>query len=280
MCTTLPCSDVGKLKRLNETEVKLKQIDILNAVTEYCDEQKINYWLDYGTLLGAIRHEGYIPWDDDIDLGMLRPDYDRFMKEFNKNNERYKFVCFENTPDYYAAYGKVIDTETVLYEPDQNGRKLAVNIDIFVYDNAPDDDGEVKKMYAIRNRLQLVTLFSWGNQVLPKDSAAKKFAKKAFHLICKTQSGSELTKKLIANSKKYSDVETRRVGSFTSYARAHFACRKSLLDSFINVNFEGKKYKAPIGYDEWLKAIYGDYMKLPPIEERVTHHQYEAYAIV
>lgn len=126
------------MKQMTIDEVKKVQLQILSHVAKFCDENGICYWIDSGTLLGAIRHKGYIPWDDDIDIGMLREDYDRFSEIFNKANSTYHFLCIENTPDFYLPHGKVCDSETILYEPDENGYKSAVNIDIFVYDNAPE----------------------------------------------------------------------------------------------------------------------------------------------
>ena len=134
------------MQRIDSKELKKIQLEILDAATSFCEQNGIRYWLDCGTLLGAIRHKGYIPWDDDVDLGMLREDYDRFLTLFNRENSKYKFVCIENSPDFYLAHGKVCDTETLLYEPDENGYKLHVNIDIFVYDNAPNDDGEIERI--------------------------------------------------------------------------------------------------------------------------------------
>lgn len=99
--------ETRKMKQLNEEEVKIYQLGILNTVTDFCEKNKIKYWLDSGTLLGAIRHKGYIPWDDDIDIGMLRVDFDRFMHTFNQEGGRYKFICNELDAACVYPYGKV-----------------------------------------------------------------------------------------------------------------------------------------------------------------------------
>lgn len=265
------------MRRLNTEEVKKIQIEILDVVSSFCEENNINYWLDSGTLLGAIRHKGYIPWDDDIDIGMLREDYDKFAELFNQSNDRYRFVDIDNTPDFYVAFGKVMDTNTILYEPDKNGVRSCVNIDIFIYDNAPDDDRLVKKMYNRRDRIAYISLFSRGSQITKNDSVLKKVIKMCTHICLCGFSSSKCIKKLVANSKQYSKRNTKRVGNFTAVTR--IASDKKIFSSFVDVEFEGKFYKAPEGYDEWLSDFYGDYMQLPPIEKQVTHHQYEAYRI-
>lgn len=135
------------MREMTIDELKEVQLQILDFVAEFCEKNQIQYWIDSGTLLGAIRHKGYIPWDDDIDVGMLRKDYDKFFKLFNDPGNRYQFVCYEKQPDFYLPHGKVCDVSTVLYEPNEKGHRLSVNIDIFVYDNAPEDNSEVMKMY-------------------------------------------------------------------------------------------------------------------------------------
>ncbi len=265
------------MRRLNADEVKEIQIGILDVVASFCEKNQIKYWLNSGTLLGAVRHEGYIPWDDDIDIGMLREEYERFMKTFNKSNSRYRFLCFEDDDNYEYPYGKVIDSETVLYEPDKNGKKLSVNIDVFVVDAAPDDDETAKKMFDRRDRLRFRESFSRSKRVLPGESFPRKAVKCFFHfLYCRTPA-KKYIKKMIDNSKQFYKQDKKRVGDFTGYAR--IVTDKTVFDSFIDVLFEGKEYKAPIGYDEWLTGIYGDYMQLPPEEKRVTHHKYEAYLL-
>lgn len=265
------------MRRLSTEEVKKIQIEILDVVAAFCEENNINYWLDCGTLLGAVRHKGYIPWDDDIDIGMLRPDYDRFAEHFNKSNDRYRFVDIDNTPDFYVAFGKIIDTNTVLYEPDKNGNKLSVNIDLFVYDNAPDDDKLVKKMYDKRDRYIYMSLFSRGAQITEYDSAKKKFIKHALHLCLSGFSSPKYVKKTVDNSKRYANKNTKRVGNFTSDYR--ITSDKKIFSSFINIEFEEKMYKAPVGYKEWLTDMFGDYMTLPPEGDRISHHLYEAYKV-
>lgn len=263
------------MKQMTPEEVKKVQLEILAYVARFCEENDIRYWIDSGTLLGAIRHKGYIPWDDDIDVGMLREDYDRFSEIFNKTNAEYRFLCVENTPDFYLPHGKVCDNSTVLYEPDENGYQSAVNIDIFVYDNAPDDQDELKKMYDRRDKLRRVYAVLTSDVAMhgnPIKYVVKLARKGLYRVLYRKESPIQ---SMVKNSKKYAATSATCVGNFTSYTR--MLCNKRVFADFINVEFEGMEFKAPIGYDEWLRSFYGDYMQLPPIEKRVSHHSYKAY---
>lgn len=262
-------------------EIRKTEIEILDVIAKFCDERKINYWIDCGTLLGAIRHKGFIPWDDDVDVGMLRPDYDRFMKEFNGYDPGYEFHCFENTPKWIWSYGKVMDTETVMYEHDYRqeifkAMNYGVYVDIFVYDNAPDDDKAMRKMFRRRdflhhmNNARLKTIFA-----SMKGNMFRGIYGRFGRLILKLFPRYYFVRKLFENSRRYISEDTKRVGNFSAYMP--MVCDKDVFDSFIDVEFEGKKYKAPVGYDKWLRAFYGDYMQLPPVEQRVGHHHFTAY---
>lgn len=262
------------MKEITVDELKSIQIEILDVVNDYCLSNEINYWLDCGTLLGAIRHNGYIPWDDDVDVGMLRQDYDRFINSFNNRNDRYKVICIENNPECYYVHAKVLDTNTILYEPDVNGIKTCVNIDVFVYDNAPSDKHELKKIYDRRDFLRNCnTLRNLNNK--PSGNIFRRFLIRLLRLIVKPFPKNYFALKMISNSKMYNVYDTEYIGNFTSFSRN--ICNKRAFEGFIRHSFEGKEYSIPIGYDEWLKSFYGNYMQLPPEDKRVSHHKFKAY---
>ena len=264
-----------EMKPIGVKELREVQIGILDVVVDFCSRYDINYWLDCGTLLGAIRHKGYIPWDDDIDLGMLRPDFERFKELFNQENERYKFYCVENNSEFCYISGKVLDTATVLYEPSkEGGEKLSVNIDIFAYDNAPNDSKELERMFIKRDIFMRCNILRTLNHV-PNGNKVRKVFVYFLRGLLSVFPRNYFAKKAVKNAKKYSAIETEKVGNFTSYSKV--VCERSIFDSFIEKEFEGKYYKVPVGYDKWLRAFYKDYMQLPPEEKRVSHHKFEAY---
>jgi len=256
-------------------ELKKIQLDILKDIDNFCKKNNIKYWLDYGTLIGAIRHSGYIPWDDDIDIGMLREDYDKFLKEYNKNNNQYQFISCENDKDYLFPFGKVIDTNTILYEPDENGIKIGVYVDIFVHDKASDNNLDNKKSYQKRdlyNKLRIAQIFP---NLYDKTSLKKRLLRFFVNLYLKFLPKNYYTKKIIKNSMKYNNKDTSKIADFI--APYEVVVDKKIFDKTIDVTFEKNKYPAPIGYDEYLRTIYGDYMKLPPKEKRISNHNFKAY---
>ena len=264
------------MRQLTLDEAKKIEIEILDVVAQFCEERGINYFLDSGTLLGAVRHKGFIPWDDDIDVGMLRCDYDRFMDIFNNDatGERYVFKSIETNSEYPFAFGKVLDTNTVLYEPDEKGIKHSVNIDIFPYDNAPDDSLRLKFMYFCRDIYKSLRLMQLGF-LKPNGSFIKRFFIVLVTHIARLFPQNFFTKRILANAKRYSYKKCSCIGDFTS--TSYVKCSKSIFSDFVKLTFEGKTYNAPRKFDVWLKKIYGDYMKLPPENERKSNHYYVAY---
>lgn len=267
-------TSVENLRRIDSDELKKLQVNILDEVDAFCRGNGIRYWIDCGTLLGAVRHGGYIPWDDDIDIGMLREDFDRFSKEYSDENGRYVFMSFEKNNSFFYPYGKVLDTRTIFFEPDINGNKLSVNIDVFVYDNAPNDSLKIKKMYDKRDRYFLLHS-NRNSDYVPRGNVVRKCAVRGLRVLMRFLPEWYYMRRIVDNSKRYNMKACSGVGNFT--AKTRMFCDKHVFDEFIELEFEGKKYLAPCGYDEWLTAFYGDYMQLPPKEKRVSHHSFEAY---
>lgn len=264
------------MRQLDINGLKTIQLEILDYVTGFCEEHGINYWLDCGTLLGAVRHKGYIPWDDDVDIGMLRDDYDRFMKLFNGSSTRYRFECPETSPDFYQPFGKVMDMNTVLYEPDEKGIKISVYIDVVPYDNIPDDEAEARKvlrkwkMYVICNIARQSRIFQ-----KPKGNIIRRAAVYALRSAVRIFPRNYFTGKIISNAKRSASSQTKRVSNLLGFTK--MICARQAFTSLIYGDFEGRKYKIPAGYDEYLRAFYGDYMQFPPPEKRVSTHKFKAY---
>lgn len=271
------------MRQIDTEELKAIQLEILDVVMKFCDEHNINCWLDFGTLLGAVRHKGYIPWDDDIDIGMLRPDYDKFLKIFNENNTRYKLSCIENDPSAATPFGKVYDTTTRMI--DTGIETLGINIDIWVHDNAPDDEKLLADMY---KRMSIFCrLYGAAFSPVFYDNAKGNFLRRiivrVFRIFAHTAAlilpKNYFARKIAENSKRYAHEATKRIGVFVGAIHITFcaAVKREALSEYMYADFEGRRYKIPAGYDEWLRALYGDYMRLPPEEERNTHHYFIAF---
>lgn len=261
------------MRELTPQEVKERQLQILNVVHDYCQNNDIKYWLDSGTLLGAVRHKGYIPWDDDIDIGMLRPDYEKFMASFNRDNSRYQFKSYENDKSFLYPFGKVLDTSTMLYEV---GNKLSVNIDVFVFDNVPDDEVDASKLFARREHFRRMHYLRTTALNTSESHGIRKCFSVLTRLLVRIFPKDYFVKRIVSICKEYANEPTRRVGDLSGFS--DMTCNKSAVDSMVDGLFEGRYYKIPKDYDDWLRAFYGNYMQLPPEEERVTHHNYKAYA--
>ena len=144
------------MKKIDIVEAKKMMLDILKTVAKFCDENNLRYFIFYGTYLGALRHKGYIPWDDDIDIAMPRPDYEKFMEIFHAEN--LAVWTWRKDNKYLLPFAKVYDTRTEVHENADFGETFGVNIDIFPLDGLP------KKQSQIKRRVEYMR-FCWGMQV-------------------------------------------------------------------------------------------------------------------
>lgn len=257
------------MRQITFDELKAAQLEILDYVAEFCTKNGLTYALAGGTLIGAIRHKGYIPWDDDIDIVMPRKDYDKFAETFNLQNSRYKFVSFENTPSMgWALSSHVMNVESKL---------RAAHIDIFPIDNAPDDDRTLKMMVMLQTFL-IGMQFSKVQKVFQKPHGGLLRRLKVYciriianMLLVKLWPSHVIPALCIKNAKRFINQPTKRVSVFLTTTPPKVIEREKL-ETVIDAEFEDRTYKIPVGYDEWLTKVYGDYMTPPPEDQRIPTH--------
>lgn len=257
---------------INIEELKAIQLSILDEVTCYCENNGLKYFLGYGTLIGAIRHKGYIPWDDDIDIIMPRPDYERLINSFNATHNVRQVIAHTLNSYYSLPFAKVYDTRTCLHETMYKDKGVfGVYIDIFPLDGY----GDVNQIKRI-NRLS--EYLNAKKAVIDRQRSIKKnIIILIGKLLLLRKSIAQIVESMDIIAKTYSYESSNRVKSFFSVYGENEVCERVLLEETIKAEFEGKEYCVPKNYDAYLRLIYGDYMQLPPIEKRVTHHIFEAW---
>lgn len=264
--------------KLNDNEVRNIQIDILKMFSKYCGLHDLNYCLYYGTLIGAVRHKGYIPWDDDIDIAMPRPDYEKLIQNFNGFHEDYE--VFENRiqENYALPFAKISNKKTKIIElSDINFNNLGVNIDVFPLDGLPESQ-KIKK--SLLRRIKIIRTIYTIKSV--RYNRHRSFYKNVILLIGKIifyfYKPKKITTSIINEALSYDFENSSEVACLVWGYGIREIMKKSYFDKSVKLEFEGEFYNAPYEYDKVLRQIYGDYMQLPPIDKQKSHHDFTAYA--
>lgn len=267
------------MKELTLQELKKIEFDILKVFDDFCKENNIRYFLAYGTLLGAIRYKNFIPWDDDIDLLIPREDYNRMITLF-KDTEKYRLFAFEKDPTYRYPFAKLCDMSTRKDEIGyDNGVELGVDIDLFPLD-AWDDNLEKAKLEAKRIQRLMLCLGLTKVKKVSDPSFVKRFVKSALMIWCKMRGPKYFLHKIQKETCKLGQQGNVYVGakSWCVYGERGIIPAEAFAES-IDIEFEGRMFPAPVGYDMYLTCLYGDYLPEPPKEKQITHHGFKAYRL-
>lgn len=266
------------MKPIDLEELKLIQLDIVQALHDFCIENNIKYSLACGSLLGAIRHNGYIPWDDDIDVYMEREDYDRFISMFPQSYKGiYEIACMETMKQWNIPYGKLFDNRTVMTEDVDGWLPIGVNIDVFPVDSAPCDINLWSRYNRIRTLLLKISRckkIRLGKERGFLQNLVIGIIKLIFVFFSK-----RFVSKLIS---VYAQLFNRNKSSLCLFENVQGLIQKRPFDKedfkeTILHKFEDRDLCVMKGYDHCLKCGFGDYMQLPPVEKRVSHHVFNAY---
>ena len=258
------------MRRINDIkELRGVQLGILDDIHAFCTACGLRYFLACGTLIGAVRHKGYIPWDDDVDLYMPREDYERFISTFKSASGNCRVLDPKREKHYMYTFAKVVDTRTLLVEPENEGYRIGVYVDVFPVDYVTDNMAARRRLFKLKRLLYKIRrckistrnylkspLAFWCYRLLPIPVGAL----------------DRLLRRMTVRREPTSTV--------ANLSEAGPAARSWMpaadIEGSVDILFEGRMYKTMVGYEDYLRRTYGDYMKLPPVEQRVTH-TFEAY---
>ncbi len=270
------------MKELTLREIQLSSFEILKFFADICEKNGFKYILAYGTLIGAARHKGFIPWDDDLDVIMPRPDYNNFIeycKEHAEELKPFELMHYSTNKKYIYPIARLSDSR---YVADYNIAKdygLGTFVDIYPFDGCGNNTGEVQNVY--KKSKGLILLISLAGQKKYEKSHKGKIIRSVGKLVAYCFAhiigANKLCKMIDNKAQKVSCDASNYLGCTVWDNCCKNALPKSIFDNIIYVDFEDKKFAVPGEYDKVLTKWYGDYMKLPPEDEQIGHHYYKIY---
>lgn len=264
------------MKEISFEESKSIMLKMMKDIDAFCRKEGIHYSLADGTLIGAIRHKGMIPWDDDVDLCMTRDNYEKFKATYKSDK-----YCLQNYDYKYNSWFmiiKIVDPKTIVRNNETGFEPHGIWVTIYPIDNAPDNESDAKLMYHNIKRYQ--KLFRTRNFYWIKQRGLmKNLLMYCLHLVLLPYSKDYWHNKAETEITKYRNIKTNRRGNFVYWMENYYMCSSAVFDEYIDAEFEGENFMIIKRYDEYLRCIYGDYMKLPPENERIPKHDYTAYYI-
>lgn len=263
----------------NIEQLHQADLEIVKEVVALCDRHNLMYYMLGGSMLGAIRHKGFIPWDDDIDLGMPRKDYERFLELAPQElSSHLKIVNYKTDPTYHWYITRVLDTDTKVMERvfESEGKYTNLSIDIFPLDGTPNNK-ILRKLYNFRVMAhRAMASLHYKDVIVTKNRNWKDATLLWFMLKLPTQKMFNHHKELDKCDrllKKYPMDKSLYTGNMMGAYRTRELVPTSWYGDSSYYEFEGIKLRGIKEYDLYLKQLYGDYMQLPPEDKRRIHFQ-------
>ena len=261
-------------------EIQQMELGIMEYIHEICQKIGVKYFLAYGSLIGAVRHKGFIPWDDDMDICMLREDYEKLQDYLISNpDERYEVMSYKNNLNYVYPFMKVQDNQTYLLEEDVRiDSNMGIYVDIFPVDGYEDDSVFKDKMTRLIKKRQLscYTFKGITNTKSLLNSLIRYISVIIFYFTNTNKYIRGIDE--LAKSRKVLDYEEVDYLIYKDMNKPVW--RREWLEQVTTGTFEGKEFMIPKNYHEILTSDYGDYMQLPPVELRFSHHDFQLWKII
>ena len=272
-----PVTDVHALRALSLEEIRRTQLGVLDAIGAHCTAHGIRYYLCAGTLLGAVRHGGYIPWDDDIDVMFPRPDFERFCATFDPpaSDSTYVVHSAATSAGFGLPFAKVCDTRTVLDVESDVVKGIGVFVDAFPLDGWCDGAlaGRAQRgVLALLTQLMRVKHLSLRSARGGARTVALRAAKVVLAALPARTIATGLTR--VARRGRFGATADAGVIVWGYRETVPQECYGEPVD----VDFEGRRLPGPADADRVLRVLYGDYLTLPPVAQQVTLHRFRAFA--
>lgn len=251
------------------------ELDLLREFEKICSKYNLRYWVGFGTLLGAIRHHGFIPWDDDMDVWMPREDYDRLLSLNIQLDQPYFLQTTLNDVDYYSSFARIRNGNTTGVLVSKNNKcNNGIYIDIYPLDGLNKNSLRqlIRSKYV---RIKNVAAHAYTFNINPNPITRGLHALLRLPLVPYDQRKTYLKVNEIARSVSWGLSDKVGFVVFAPYAHEHNMFDKADFDNTVLMPFENIKVPVPSGYDHILRTIYGDYMRFPPVEKRGLWHDFE-----
>lgn len=270
-------------KEMQMCEIQQESLKILDTVAALCDKLQLRYYLAYGTLIGAVRHQGFIPWDDDIDIMMPRKDYAILLDYFQTHAEELKpleLYSTYNCPDYPYMISRISNSDYVLDVHNEKPYGLGLFLDIYPMDGMGNSVEEYEALKNKATRLSSLCFLSTRLHCEKGNTKKKwkllvKYPAFLFARLCGKNTFVNRLEKMAANCDYDASSYVGCLVWGSDGVKGVFP--KEWFAETADVPFEGRTFKAPGNYDAVLTRLYGNYMQLPPEKDRIAHHFYKAY---
>lgn len=269
------------MKELTLREAQIGEYSVLKKLAAICDKLHLRYMLAYGTLLGAIRHKGFIPWDDDIDVFMPRPDYNRLIDYLTQHKNDIKpleLMHYSVRKDYIYPIARLSDSRYTFNFETEKDYGVGAFVDIYPHDCCGNTFSEAQEICKINQRyMSLISLCGQKKFRASPKGVLRTIAKFGCHVIANIIGVNRLIAMLDkkAQKRKFGTERLCYCTVWGTKSEGAFACEE--FDNRIQWQFEDSEFSIPQNYDMLLRLWFGDYMQLPPEEERIAHHYYKAY---
>lgn len=270
-----------KSNELNLREIQLASLKILEDIDNFCRNNSIKYFIFFGTLIGAVRHKGFIPWDDDIDIAMPRSDYDRFLKEYGKDG-KYRLVNYENDNHCPFMITRISDDSYKLFSKYGPNYKIGTFIDVYPLDGVGNDvlHAKIASKFSRKYASRLSKSLERNIYGVVNDThhGLKKWILLFTYIIPKLKGSSFYREKLLELRNQYPEYNNSKyVGCVTWAMLASEYFQREWFEQIIDMKFENIIVMGPAEYDKVLTQNFGNYMELPPVKDRIAHHYYKIY---